>query len=99
MSTQPSLFDRPKFDGATFEPKHDQKRLTGQQKRVMDLMADGRWRTLAEIREVCGGSEAGISARLRDCRKKPNGEHTVNSRRVAPGSGLYEYQLILREAK
>lgn len=50
--------NRPAFQGATYEPKHDQARLTGQLKRVRDCMADGRFRTLAEIAVATGDPEA-----------------------------------------
>lgn len=91
--------DEMRFDGKTYEPKKDKKRLTGQAKRVFDLMRDGRWRTLSEIQNATGGSdsEAGISARLRDFRKAPWGSHTVNRRRRGEDTkGLFEYQLILK---
>lgn len=38
-----------KFDGPEYDPSLDQKRLTGQIKRIFDLMTDGKWRTLGEI--------------------------------------------------
>jgi hypothetical protein len=84
----------PAFDGKTIEPQ-DTKRLEGQYARVFKLMSDGEWRTLSEIQEACGGSEAGVSARLRDFRKPRNGSHTVNRRRRA--GGLFEYELIPAE--
>jgi len=62
--------------------------------RVRDLMRDGRWRTLAEIVELCGGSEAGVSARLRDLRKPQHGGRRVERRRRGePRLGLWEYRL------
>ena len=57
------------FQGATFDPALDGERLAGQLSRVYRLMRDGKWRTLREIADVVGGSEAGVSARLRDLRK------------------------------
>lgn len=92
----PSLFDRePAFDGDSFDPVLDAKRLTSQLQAVQALMRDGRWRTLSEIRTRVGGSEAGISARLRDCRKPAHGGYVVNRRRRGePRRGLWEYQVI-----
>ena len=84
----------PLFGGVTFDAKLDGARLSGQLQAVRDLMADGRWRTLAEIATVVGGSEAGVSARLRDLRKDRFGGHEVNRRRVS--GGLWEYQVIVR---
>ena len=90
--TQPSLLDvPPQFDGDSFDPALDQDRLASQLDRVKRLMSDGRYRTLAEIRAAVGGSEAGISARLRDLRKHRNGAHTVNRRRRTEGT--YEYAM------
>lgn len=90
--TQPSLFTRsPRFDGDTFDAALDQDRLASQLDRVKRLMSDGRYRTLAEIRAAVGGSEAGISARLRDLRKHRNGCHTVDRRRRT--TGTFEYRV------
>lgn len=88
---QPSLMDTmPPFDGPELQPA-DHGRLTGQLARVIDLMADGRWRTLAQITCLVGGSEAGISARLRDARKSRFGAWTVEKRRI--GNGLFSYRV------
>ena len=85
----------PKFDGATFDPARDGARLTGQLERVKGIMADGAWRTLAELAALVDGSEAGVSARLRDLRKVKFGGHQVDRRRRGDG-GLHEYRLTLR---
>jgi len=78
MRKQPSLFtqfsiirdnNELRFDGKTFDQVKDGKRLTSQLERVKKLMKDHQWRTLSHIHNVVGGSEAGISARLRDLRK------------------------------
>jgi hypothetical protein len=60
-------------------------------------MKDGCWRTLAEIHAIVRvGSEASISARLRDFRKNQWGANTVNRRRRGEAAlGIHEYQLIL----
>jgi hypothetical protein len=96
MSTQLPLFraTRPlRFSGATLEPALDAERLTTQYERVFNLMRDGEWRTLAQIRAVTGGSEAAVSARLRDFRKAEHGSHTVERRRVE--GGLFEYRVVV----
>jgi hypothetical protein len=82
-------------DGETYVPALDQERLTSQLERVKLLMQDGRWRTLGELQSIAGGTEASVSARLRDLRKSRHGSHTVNRRRVA--GGLFEYQLVLMD--
>ena len=84
------------FEGQTYNPEHDGARLGTQLERVKGLMSDTLWRTLSEIRSQTGGSEAGISARLRDLRKEKFGGHTVlRRRRGAPSQGLWEYRLVL----
>ncbi len=84
------------FEGQTFNPGHDDTRLGTQLERVKGLMSDTSWRTLSEIRSQTGGSEAGISARLRDLRKTKFGGHTVlRRRRGVPSRGLWEYRLLV----
>ena len=81
-----------KFDGSTFEPDQDEDRLTTQFKRVFAVMADGREHTLVELSEKTGGSEAAVSARLRDFRKERFGGWTVRRRRI--DRGLFGYTLL-----
>ncbi len=88
--TQPSL----NFSGQTFDRVKDGKRLSSQLAKVQDLMADSNWRSLREIAEAVKGSEAGVSARLRDLRREWNGAHEIEKRRVAGHSGLWQYRLV-----
>ena len=93
-----SPHDHVYFDGATYKPQFDRARLTGQIKRVFELMSDGRWRTLDEIQMVVGGSQPAISARLRDLRKARYGSLQVDRKHrpsVSKMRGLYEYRLVL----
>jgi len=84
------------FDGTTYSPEHDEDRLGTLLQRVKALMSDGGWRTLSEIRAVTGGSESGISARLRDFRKEGHGGHSVERRRRGdPKQGVHEYRLLV----
>jgi len=93
---QPSLLDLPlTFDGESFDPSLDQERLAGQFTKVKALMLDGHWRTLSEIQALVGGSEAGISARLRDLRKPRFGAYRVERRRRYSTKGIWEYQVTL----
>ncbi len=90
---------RPEFDGPEYSSAFDKDRLTGQLKRIWDLMNDGAWRTYGEIADVTGDPEASISAQLRHLRKPKFGSHTVNRRaRGDRSQGLFEYQLILNES-
>lgn len=86
------------FDGSTYVPQLDAIRLGKQAQAVFQLMADGRWRTLREICESIGvGSEAGVSARLRDFRKAKFGGYVVNrQRRGLAEDGVFEYQLRVK---
>lgn len=91
------LANAPEFDGGTYEPEHDKRRLLGVRERVEDLMSDGAWRTLGEIHKETGVREPTASARLRDFRKEQFGGHTVERRaRGARCNGLFEYRLIRR---
>ncbi len=103
MNAQLSMFarsDAPKtrkpvtFDGPGLTTP-DIIRLVGLMDRVFTLMSDGKWRTLRQIQDVAGGSEAGVSARLRDCRKPRFGSHTVKRQRVEGENGLFEYRLVV----
>lgn len=81
------------FGGKTYDPAADSPRLTSQLDRVRAVMQDGQWHTLAELAEVCGGSEAAISARIRDFRKPQFGAHEVQRERVR--DGLWRYRLVI----
>lgn len=80
------------FDGSTYSAPDDHTRLRGQLWRVFQLMSDGRWRTLAEIAEDAGGSEASVSARLRDLRKEQYGARDIRRERVS--GGLWKYRMV-----
>lgn len=85
------------FQGATYEPARDHARLTGQLGAVFDLMRDGFWRSLSEIAVRVDGSQAGVSARLRDLRKPPYGGHTVDKRLCS--DGIWEYKLTVNKGQ
>ena len=80
------------FDGADYNPELDKVRLTGQMKRIWNVMKSGRWMTLKGIEEITGDPQASISAQLRCFRKKKFGGFTVERERVED-SGLYRYRL------
>jgi biotin operon repressor len=93
--TEPARFSA---DGETFEAEHDAERLGTQLVRVLALMRDGEWRTLRQIADAVGGSEAGVSARLRDLRKTRHGGYTVDrERRGDPTRGLWYYRVRIEE--
>jgi hypothetical protein len=84
------------FGGATYDRERDGERLSGQLRRVFDLMRDGEWRRLHEIEEAVGGSATSVSARLRDLRKSKFGGFTVETRAPKDG-GSWWYRLVLEE--
>lgn len=78
----------------TYSGDLDGARLTSQLDAVLALMQDGTWRTLGEIRAAIGrGSEAGLSARLREIRASRRGQ-VERRRRGDPKQGLWEYRLL-----
>lgn len=83
------------FDGVTYVKERDEERLTGQLRQVAAAMSGGHWYTLKELTERCNGSEAAISARLRDLRKERFGSNYIESRFVS--KGLWEYRMILKD--
>lgn len=94
LTYAPRHSQSPMFDGDTFDSNADKVRLAGQMLAVYNLMRDGVWRTLAEIHAVVNGSEAGISARLRDLRKSKWGSHEVSRRRRGYAKrGIFEYRV------
>lgn len=93
---KPHPLENTVFHGETYEPKYDKKRLTGQMKRIYDLMIDGEWRTLSDIENVVNAPQASISAALRTLRREENGGYQVNRRsRGDRHKGLFEYQVLL----
>ena len=90
MSREPQRVFR--FDGETFEPALDGRRLTSQLERVYRAMSDGRWHLLGEIAALVKGSEAGVSARIRDLRKPRLGGLIVERKRVM--GGVWAYRLV-----
>ena len=91
--TQPELH----FPGA--DGPLDDARLTGQLRRVFDVMRDGSWRTLDEIAQAAHAPAASVSAQLRHLRKERFGAHTVDKRHRGPAAlGCWEYRLIVNES-
>jgi hypothetical protein len=94
MTFEEYLARKPQFDGAAYSQAFDHKRLTGQIRRVFDLMKDGRWRTLEEIAAATGDPQASVSAQLRHLRKPRFGGFTVEKRAKGEREhGLFEYRL------
>lgn len=79
------------FDGSTYEPARDYARLSGQLLQVKQVLSDRKWHTLSEIAQRIGGSEAGISARIRDLRKPKFGNHKIDRQHI--GGGLWRYRI------
>jgi len=86
------------FDGQTYEPALDQKRLSRMLDRVRDVLAADSeeqrfWWSLDELVVRCGGTPAAISARIRDLRKERNGSYNILLRRRKDQPGIWEYRM------
>ena len=86
------LFDNAAFSGDDYDEARDRERLTGQIKRIYDLMRDGKWRTLKQIEDATGDPPASISAQLRNLRKVSFGSHVIEREHL--GDGLYAYRIF-----
>lgn len=82
----------PAFGGKTFDPARDGSRLAAQLVAVKAVMADQRWRTLAELAAAVQAPEASVSARLRDLRKPQHGAYQVEREHVR--RGLFRYRVL-----
>lgn len=74
----------------------DMPRLSRQLAAVKALMATGEWYTKDRLRTLMAAQgipccDAGVSARIRDLRKKQYGGYTMERRNI--GSGLFEYRM------
>ena len=83
------------FDGSTYNPSLDHVRLTGLLQKVFRAMSDGNWHRLSELAYKCQGSEASVSARIRDLRKDKFGAFQVDRKRHEKVKGLFLYRLVL----
>lgn len=92
MHRCPGYTATPHFDGVSFDPERDGKRLANQLEQVRQIMLDGQWHTLTELATLVCGSEASVSARLRDLRKPRFGSLSVERRRII--GGLWEYRVL-----
>ena len=83
----------PTPSGDTFDADRDGNRLATLHDRVYAYMADGQWRTLHQIARECGGTEASVSARLRDMRREKYGAHKVHRQHLAHGLWVYSLEV------
>lgn len=93
----PLFAPRPHFDGATYDPDLDHRRLNRQLDAVRLVMRCGQWLTLAEIAAKAGCGEASASARLRDLRKDKFGAYDIRRQRRGEG-GVFVYRLVTPES-
>lgn len=79
----------------TYTGALDGDRLTTLLARVIAALGPHDWLTLGELKARCGGSEAGISARIREARTRAGGSHVIERRRRGnPKAGLWEYRRV-----
>ena len=85
------------FEGKTFDAVLDGPRLSSQLERVKAVLKNGQWITLRMLAHAVGGSEASVSARIRDMRKEKFGGFHIERRRDPkdPSSGVWQYRLII----
>lgn len=84
-----------RFDGATYEPEHDDARLSAQIDRIKAVMLDGKWRTIKEIATLAKAPEPSVSAQLRHLRKARFGSYVVERMTVGNRKeGLYAYRVL-----
>lgn len=88
-------FKGPHFNGPDYDPELDGERLTGQLRRVFDVVKDRRWHSLSKIAEITGDPESSVSAQLRHLRKERFGGWLIERKRAKPDStrGLFLYRL------
>ncbi len=82
------------FKGKTYNQELDKERLSTQLTRTFEAMNNNGWMTLREITDMAGGSEAGVSARIRDLRSAQGGGYIIEKRRREGCNGLWEYRLV-----
>jgi DNA-binding IclR family transcriptional regulator len=79
----------PTLHGSDFVESRDGQRLRDQYTRILELMRDGRPRTLSEISRLTGAPPASVSAQLRSI------SATEGIQRIKEhlGNGLFSYRL------
>lgn len=96
VAAQPWQKPEVQHDGETYDHEQDKARLSGMLGRVFEAMSDGEWWSLERLKRQCGGSEASISARIRDLRKEKFGGYQVERQRFR--DGLWTYRLLLSDS-
>jgi len=86
-----------RFNGADYKPDRDNARLTGQLRRIWEIVIDGCWYTLKDIAVRTGDPEPSISAQLRHLRKPRFGGYIVERKYIA--NGLYQYRVLLQQTE
>jgi hypothetical protein len=86
MPEQPSIFD------GYYVTAADDGRLLNQLERIFYLMRDGEARTVEQIHRIVGGTQTGVSARLRDLRKAKFGGYDIAT--LDHGGGHFTYRLV-----
>ena len=86
-----------RFNGADYNADRDNARLSGQLRRIWEIVIDGRWYTLKDIAIRTGDPEPSISAQLRHLRKPRFGGYIVEREYIA--NGLYKYRVLAKETE
>ena len=94
------------FSGSDYIPIYDERRLSQQIGQIYDLMKDGCWRTLSEIKEQLEAKhkkrfpESSVSAQIRNLSHAEYGNIKHEKRaRGDRSNGLFEYRLLITHEK
>ena len=83
--------------GQSYDANLDAARLGTLLERVRNSMLPGNWVTLRQLAEWCGGSEAGVSARLRELRN--DYRYDIQKKRSEENPAIWFYRLQYRTDK
>ena len=73
----------------------DRPRLARQHDRILAVVQDGQWHTLAALQATFSDiSGSSLTARLRDLRRPEHGGYIVEQRVVSGRGGLREYRVL-----
>jgi hypothetical protein len=81
------------FDGKTYDPVLDGKRLGSQLKIVAFCLSNGHYWTLSALAGAANCSECSASARLRDLRKPRFGSYLIERKRFK--DNLWMYRMVI----
>ena len=79
----------PQFKGDDYSPPRDHPRLSKQFDRVLAVMEDGKWHTIAEVTNLTEDPAQSVARQIRYIRARPG----MKVERRHDGGGLYAFRL------